>query len=635
MKRTYGIYGIVLLSLLAGIRLVSAQELPSGETQIPQMPGSIEGNGTHFEITDSGYLNVTLDSTAEIQLRLESIPRAVILHVKSASGAASTCITLGGFPASTIFYKYEDDYHNKEVITTDASGRYTYEQDISTPHLVFIQPDKSTIYFTADGLRDELGESVGTWDPVEKIATLTQDLAETIQIQSDGVTLDGGGHTITGTGLMSGVYLWGTTGVTIRNLTVREFQCGIFLNMSDSNVIEDSNVISNVYGIRLYNLSNSNILTGNTASSNHYGIHLFASDSNQIYNNNFIDNITQAYVWDGEDNEFYQPLPTGGNYWSDCTDPDDDGDGFVDFAYVFDYGQQDGLPWVNQDGWGNVPPIAEAGPDQTVIIGESVQFDGSSSSDPDGIIASYQWEFGDLTPAGHGVVFIHAYSVEGTYTVTLTVTDDDGVTGTDTATVTVLTPAEAINEVAGIVEDMDLDQGVDNNLSTKLGAAQDALDAENAEQRSDAISKLEAFINTVEAQRGKKLTDEQADELVDYASKIILTLAGEDAAPSFASSLPQTACLLLAYPMPANPDIWIPYQLGTDSNVVIRIHDLSGHLVRTFDLGHQPAGHYTSKDRAAYWDGKNEIGEEVASGIYFYSISADQFSATKKMVIAR
>jgi parallel beta-helix repeat protein len=631
MKRTYGIYGIILLSLLAGIWLLYAQGLPSGEPQIPQMPGSIEDTGTHFEITDSEYLNIALDSTAEIQLRLESIPRVVILHMKSASGAASTCITLGEFPASTIFYKYEDDYHNLELFTTDASGRYTYEQDISTPHLVFIQPERSTIYLTDAGWSVP---SVGTWDSDTMTATLTQDLAETIQIESDGITLDGGGHTITGTGLLSGVYLLGRTGVTIRNLTVREFQCGIFLNISANNFIEDSNVISNFYGIRLYNLSNSNVVTGNTASSNDYGIHLFVCSSNQIYNNNFIDNTTQAYVESGSDNLFNLAMSLGGgNYWSDWTGPDDDGDGFVDSAYVFDYGQQDGLPWVNQDGWGNVPPIAEAGPDQTVILGESVQFDGSGSSDPDGTIVSYQWESGNPTSTGSDMVFIHTYSMEGIYTVTLTVTDNDGATGTDTAIVTVLTPAAAINDVIGVIEDMNL--GNDNSLSAKLEGAQDALNSKNTEQYNDVINKLEAFINTVESQRGKKLTDEQADELVEYATRIILALSGGSAAPSVMSPLPQTACLLLAYPMPSNPDVWIPYQLRADSNVVIRIHDLSGHLIRTFDLGYRPAGHYTSKDKAAYWDGRNEIGEEVASGIYFYTLQSGDFSSTKKMIISR
>lgn len=283
----------------------------------------------------------------------------------------------------------------------------------------------------------------------------------------------------------------------------------------------------------------------------------------------------------------------------------------------------------------NEPPIADAGPDQEAILGESVQFDGSGSSDPDGDIVSYQWDFGDGTPTESGAVVSHAYSAADTYTVTLTVIDDDDANGTDTATVTVLTPEEAIDDLIEIVENLGLQQGIENSLGAKLENAQDALAAANAENRNDAISKMEAFINAVEAQRGKKLTEEQASELVEYASRIILALGGGSPAPAIMSLLPQATYLLLAYPIPANPDVWIPYHLNSDSEVVISIHAASGRLIRTLDLGHQTAGYYTSKSKAAYWDGRNETGEPVASGIYFYTIQAGDFTATKKMVIAR
>ena len=72
-----------------------------------------------------------------------------------------------------------------------------------------------------------------------------------------------------------------------------------------------------------------------------------------------------------------------------------------------------------------------------------------------------------------------------------------------------------------------------------------------------------------------------------------------------------------------------------DVDVVIRIYDVSGKLVRILDLGHKPAGFYTAKSKAAYWDGKNEAGEPVASGVYLYTIQAREFMATKKMIIAK
>ena len=87
------------------------------------------------------------------------------------------------------------------------------------------------------------------------------------------------------------------------------------------------------------------------------------------------------------------------------------------------------------------------------------------------------------------------------------------------------------------------------------------------------------------------------------------------------------------YPNPFNPDTWIPYQLRKDANVVIKIYTTTGQLVRTLSLGHKPAGFYTGKEKAAYWDGRNEAGEHVSSGVYFYSIKAGALTATRKMVI--
>lgn len=89
------------------------------------------------------------------------------------------------------------------------------------------------------------------------------------------------------------------------------------------------------------------------------------------------------------------------------------------------------------------------------------------------------------------------------------------------------------------------------------------------------------------------------------------------------------------YPNPFNPDTWIPYQLAEYVDIVIRIYNGSGQLIKTLDLGNKPAGFYTARDKAAYWDGKNEAGEEVASGTYFYSIKAGDFAATMKMVVKK
>jgi hypothetical protein len=89
------------------------------------------------------------------------------------------------------------------------------------------------------------------------------------------------------------------------------------------------------------------------------------------------------------------------------------------------------------------------------------------------------------------------------------------------------------------------------------------------------------------------------------------------------------------YPNPFNPDTWIPYQLEEEAHVEIRIYTLTGQLARTLNLGRRSAGFYVDKSKAAYWDGKNEAGDQVASGIYFYTIQAGEFAATRKMTVTK
>ena len=99
--------------------------------------------------------------------------------------------------------------------------------------------------------------------------------------------------------------------------------------------------------------------------------------------------------------------------------------------------------------------------------------------------------------------------------------------------------------------------------------------------------------------------------------------------------IPDETVLLPNYPNPFNPETWIPYHLANSSAVTITIYDMRGTVVRHLDLGHQGAGYYTSRSRAAYWDGRNAVGERVASGVYFYQLQADNLSLLRKMVIVK
>ncbi len=102
-----------------------------------------------------------------------------------------------------------------------------------------------------------------------------------------------------------------------------------------------------------------------------------------------------------------------------------------------------------------------------------------------------------------------------------------------------------------------------------------------------------------------------------------------------AYEIPAETELLSNYPNPFNPETWMPYRLASDTDVLLSIYDINGALVRELDLGHQQAGYYTDRSRAAYWDGRNEWGESVASGVYFYQLRAGDYSQMRKMVILK
>lgn len=176
--------------------------------------------------------------------------------------------------------------------------------------------------------------------------------------------------------------------------------------------------------------------------------------------------------------------------------------------------------WAVRDGDVIQHPIANAGPDRTVIIGELVSFDGSPSSDPDGDIVSYDWDFGDGY-VGAGQMIDYYYGVAGGYLVTLTVTDNDGATGEATLVVTVLTHEEAIENLIIYIDELDLHKGTTNSLASKLESVLESI-AEGSDQ--EAQNQLNAFINQVEAQSGKKISEEDAAILIEYALNIINSL---------------------------------------------------------------------------------------------------------------
>ena len=265
---------------------VSASDLETAQESLPEpldflMPGRIEGTGTYFEIKDSEYLNITLESTEEIRVVLESIPRMISLDLEAATDTInSTTLTIEGLGLNKTYYKYQDSYKAEAVFISDENGSYGWTQDLSQPHHIWLQEEKGTIFLP------EQCSTYGVWDASTSTCTLIQDLNESVGITQNNITLDCNGHSITGTGSGYGVYLYRQTGITLRNCIVNNFSYGIYLLESSGSSIINSITTGTQIGIRFYNSSNNNLLGDTANSNNYYGILIQNNSNNNIVSNN-------------------------------------------------------------------------------------------------------------------------------------------------------------------------------------------------------------------------------------------------------------------------------------------------------------------------------------------------------------
>jgi parallel beta-helix repeat protein len=316
--KNFKLLGVVVGMLLGLVPLfATAGELPNFE--LPKIQaGIVEDTSKHFSITDSEYLNVTLDSTETIKLKMESIPEMVTLMIEPSFVSSSTQVTLTGFKPNTTYYLYQDNYHNLTELTTDESGTFSYLQDISTFHIVFIQPRHSTRFIADDATGGDCAKAIdpiGVWNATTKTCTLTVDLMETIQIDSHNITLDGNGHTLTGYNTGKGIYFEHKSGVVVKNLIIKNFSVGINFVYASNTTLENNTTSNNQYGmyatggsnnkIRANFLSNNNIdfcsawfdgnfLTNNTFTNNGAGIFLGGSSRNILKDNSISNNAGQG-----------------------------------------------------------------------------------------------------------------------------------------------------------------------------------------------------------------------------------------------------------------------------------------------------------------------------------------------------
>ncbi|MCH8034369.1 MAG: PKD domain-containing protein [Bacteroidetes bacterium] len=286
--------------------------------------------------------------------------------------------------------------------------------------------------------------------------------------------------------------------------------------------------------------------------------------------------------------------------------------------------------------------FANAGPDITVVVNNSVTFDGSGSFDLGGEIVDFEWDFGDGSSAS-GSLVTHTYTTAGTFTVTLTVTDNDENQSTDQAVITVQTPAEAVQDLIDEVEDLltagVLNQGQGTALITQLNLALDKLDQGNI---TAAVNKLNVFITLVSAFiTAGILSSAEGQPLIDLAQAIIDAIqsglgkqAGE---PLSLEQVPYEYKVFQNYPNPFNPTTTIQYDLPVAGFVTLKVFDVLGREVKTLIEGYRTEGRYEVEFSA------KGGAEDLPSGIYFYQLragspsagSGQSFVETKKMILMK
>jgi len=301
----------------------------------------LDETGTHFELQN---LNVFITTDAMVHIVLHASSEFMYFSIENAGTATSTQLTLGTLRPSTTYYLCEDGYENEKAFVTDDLGSYTYDQDLSQPHLIIIQPTPGTI-------------------TIYESTTLQSDIHEGVSIGASDIVLDLNGYSMIGPGGFGdwlGILIWNVKNVTVKNGGIKNFIAGIAVGGWDCEniVINNCTIGPNQWmGFSFMGDTHSSIVANNTFASHGWRTgELSGASDNKFYHNNF---DREVIVYSASYNNIWDDgYPSGGNYWSayagtdQYSGPDQDlpgSDGIADLPYVisYSYGDTDNYPLMS------------------------------------------------------------------------------------------------------------------------------------------------------------------------------------------------------------------------------------------------------------------------------------------------
>ena len=319
---------ILVKLLMVGALLMFATGAWGGEMADPNVPGFAEGTGISFQLTGADVSPVTITASEPVRILATRASDELTIYMEAAAGQSSTAVTLAGLQPATTYYTYVDHLYLQQPITTDETGSFTTNLDLTKAVTFIVKTKPSTIFLSADAWVDgagishaagwshssgtDLNNSLGTWDPATKTATLLADVDEVIEIISHNITLDGNGHSMRGQlatySYIGGIYTNGIYYLTIKNLSFvntttnfRNTSFGHFDNLRFEgndrgllifgayNLIENCTFTGNYQGLFFYPFSYYNIVKNSEFTGNNQGIYFMGlTMSNEIVDNRFM-----------------------------------------------------------------------------------------------------------------------------------------------------------------------------------------------------------------------------------------------------------------------------------------------------------------------------------------------------------